>query len=117
MSIKSEWLNEILGLIATKPAEPTSIELCLQIRGTGAWRYCLVHEDTDLPYDYAKYNETHAPRMSKEEFYAQFERAGSLAVITYYAEDPQYRHPDLQTSSIRTVCTKTQFCFQRNFYQ
>ena len=115
MSARSEWLNDILGLIATNPAEPTSIELCIQIRGSSAWRYCLVHKDTDLPYDYVRYNDDAG--MSKEEFYAQFEKASSLAVITYYAEDPQYRHPDLPTGGIRTVCTKTQFCFQRNFYQ
>jgi len=111
MSARSEWLSNTLRFITDQDEEPTSLELCLQIRGTGAWTYCAVHADTDLKYDYHNY--THG-MMSKEEFYAQFEQANRLAIIVYYERDPGYNHPDRQTP--HEVNGKTQYCFQRNVF-
>jgi hypothetical protein len=114
MSARSEWLSNTLRFISDKAEEPTSLELCLLIRNPRAWRYCLVHEDTDLPYEYANYNSVHAASMSKEEFYAQFEQASDLAIIVYYERDPGFNHPDRQRP--REVNGKTQYCFQRSMW-
>jgi hypothetical protein len=115
MSARSEWLSNTLRFITSEGEEPTSLELRLQVHGTGAWRYCSVHEDPDLPYDYANYSEVHAPRMSKEEFYAQFEKADGLAIIVYYERDPGFNHTDRQRP--REINGKMQYCFQRSFYR